>query len=507
MNRLLARFHQRYEGLKRQRGVLDFADLELRTHALLAGVRSECRPVFGERSRVMIDEFQDTNELQCSILESLGSAGVLMVGDERQSIYRFRGADVEVFTRRLDGVVSPGTSRDGRDDACRLHRLDINYRSRAEVLAFINHLFAQEDFFGPGFVALQCGAAQRDDTSAGAACGNPPEPSAEGVTEHSVVEVLAVERGEGEGTSGPKPLIQQAEAQASAWAVERLLRDEGWEPRDLVILSPALTYAELYRDALRARNIPAYVVRGKGYYSREEIADVRCLLQVLVNPHDDLALVTVLRSPLVGLSDDALYLLGRSARREGAGSLWQTVRQGHPAGLPAEDRRLLDELVTRLTSLRRRVGRPGMGSLIDDAITDLGYDVRVLASDEGLRRFANIRKLMRLADEFEALHGPNVAAFVGVLAEMEDVSDQEGSAATLAEEENVVRVMTVHQAKGLEFPVVLLTGLGSDTLGGGHSSFVVDNEGRAGVFLKGSRRETYEEHDLCWGPAVDIVDG
>jgi ATP-dependent helicase/nuclease subunit A len=505
MNRLLARFHQRYEGLKRQRGVLDFADLELRTHALLFGARSEGHPVFGERSRVMIDEFQDTNELQCSILESLGSAGVLMVGDERQSIYRFRGADVKVFTRRLEGVVSSGSSHDGRDDACRLHRLDINYRSRAEVLAFINHLFAQEDFFGLGFVALQCGAAGIDDIPVGLG-GNEVKPGAEGVTEHSVVEVLAVERGGGEGPSGPKPLIQQAEAQASAWAVERLLRDEGWEPKDLVILSPALTHADLYREALRARNIPSYVVRGRGYYSREEIADIRCLLQVLVNPHDDLALVTVLRSPLAGLSDDALYLLGRTARREGAGSLWQTLRQGHPAGLPPEDRRLLDELVTRLTSLRRRVGRPGMGSLIDDAITDLGYDVRVLASDEGLRRFANIRKLMRLADEFEALHGPDVAAFVRVLAEMEDVSDQEGSAATLAEGENVVRVMTVHQAKGLEFPVVLLTGLGSDTLGGGHSSFVVDNEGRAGVFLKGSRRETYEEHDLCLGPAVDIVE-
>ena len=117
----------------------------------------------------------------------------------------------------------------------------------------------------------------------------------------------------------------------------------------------------------------------------------------------------------------------------------------------------------------------------------------MLASDEGLRRFANIRKLMRLADEFEALHGPDVAGFVRVLADMEDVGDQEGSAATLAEEENVVRVMTVHQAKGLEFPVVLLTGLGSDTRRGGHSTFVVDDSGRAGVFLKDSRHDTYEE--------------
>ena len=230
------------------------------------------------------------------------------------------------------------------------------------------------DFFGDDFVALECGAAPRDETSADARGGEQADPGPERVTEHSVVEVLAVERREGKEPSESKPLIQQAEAQASAWAVERLLREEGWEPRDIVILSPALTYAELYQEALRARNIPAYVVRGKGYYSRDEIADIRCLLQILVNPHDDLALVTVLRSPLAGLSDDALYLVGREARREGADSLWQIVRRGRLAGLPEDDRGLLDGLVKQLTALRRRVGRPGMASLIDDAITDLGYD-------------------------------------------------------------------------------------------------------------------------------------
>ena len=506
MNRLLARFHQRYEGLKRQRGVLDFADLELRTHALLSGVRSECRPVFGERSRVMIDEFQDTNELQCSILESLGSAGVLMVGDERQSIYRFRGADVEVFASRRDGVMSPGTSGDGREDACRLHSLDINYRSRAEVLAFINHLFAQEEFFGRDFVTLQCGVAQRDGTPAGAACGNPAEPSAERVTAPSAVEVLAVERGEGEGASGPKPLIQQAEAQASAWAVERLLRDEGWEPRDLVILSPALTYAELYRYALRERNIPAYVVRGKGYYSREEIADVRCLLQVLVNPHDDLALVTVLRSPLAGLSDDALYLLGRSARREGAGSLWLTVRQGHPAGLPAEDRRRLDELVTRLTSLRRRVGRPGHG-----------VSHRRCHNRPGLRRTrARFRRGSAPVCQHPQADAPGRRIRGSSRTEcgrLRGGPGRDGGCERPGRERR-------HPGRGGERRPChdRPSGQRSGVPGGAadrsrfrHArrrplEFRGGQRGARGCVPKGSRRETYEEHDLCWGPAVDIVD-
>ncbi len=488
MNVLLTRFHERYGELKRRRGVLDFADLELRTRALLAGAGSDPLPLFGEASRVMIDEFQDTNELQCSILEGLGAANVLMVGDERQSIYRFRGADVEVFTSRRDELQAGGGAATEGAASCRLHRLDRNYRSRAEVLAFINHVFAQGDFFGPDFVALECGAAE----SRSAAESDP------------AVEIIAADRGGGGEASGPKAIIQQAEAQASARRVAELI-EGGVEPRGIVILSPALTHADLYQDALRERHIPAYVVRGKGYYSREEIADIRCLLQVLVNPHDDLAWVTLLRSPMVGLSDDALYLLGRASRGRDADSLWAVARREDLTLLPPDDRHLLDGLTDRLTVLRRRVGRPGLAALIDDVITDLGYDVCVLASDEGKRRFANIRKLMRLADEFELLHGPDLAGFVRVLATMEDVGEQEGNAATLAEEENVVRVMTVHQAKGLEFPVVLLTGLGSQRRGGGHPSFVVDNQGRAGVFLKGSRRDTYEDFDLCLGPAIDIV--
>ena len=158
------------------------------------------------------------------------------------------------------------------------------------------------------------------------------------------------------------------------------------------------------------------------------------------------------------------------------------------------------------TILRRRVGRPGLARLIDDAVSDCGYDVCLLASPEGRRRFANVRKLMRLADDYEALQGPDLAGFVGAIGSMGDLSDREGSAPTLAEGENVVRVMTVHQAKGLEFPVVVLAGLGSDVPQGSRPRFVVGSDGRMGVFLKGSGRKTYEAGELCWGPAAEIAD-
>ncbi len=484
MNDLLVRFQRAYQAYKRERGLLDFTDLELCARALLVARRGGVAVAGGPGLRVMVDEFQDTNELQCSILEGLEASRLLMVGDARQSIYRFRGADVEVFRRR-ETALGPANS---------VHRLDVNYRSRREILSFINRLFADARFFGSGYAALAPGREER--------C-----PGDHGPAERPVaVEVLAVERLEKPRPETRSPLMQEAEARAVAAHVRRLTDEEHWEPRQIVVLMPAQTHVDLYQQALIDRGVEVYVVGGKGYYGKDEIADMTALLRLLINPHDDLSLVTVLRSPIVGLSDDGLYLLGREAHRRGARSLWEVVREGVLPGVAETDQELLPDFVTRLNILRHRVGRPGLARLIDDAVSDCGYDVCLLASPEGRRRFANVRKLMRLADDYEALQGPDLAGFVRAIGSMGDLSDREGSAPTLAEGENVVRVMTVHQAKGLEFPVVVLAGLGSDVPQGSRPRFIVGSGGRMGVFLKGSGRKTYEAGELSWGPAAEIAD-
>ena len=492
VNALLADFHRRYTARKEERGLVDFADLELKARALLTGSGPGGKAAAGlPGAFLLVDEFQDTNELQCAILEGLGAARIVMVGDERQSIYRFRGADVEVFRDRKVALAS------GQADgvAWGLHRLDVNYRSRPEVLDFINRLFEHGSFFGEGFARLEVDPVR---TLAPTRQATPlVRPSAQ-------VEVLIAERqraGEGEPRLAP---MQQAEAEALAGRVRGLIDEEGWQQRDIVVLLPAQTHVTLYQEALLARGIDVYVVRGKGYYTQEEVADVTSLLRLLVNPHDDLALITVLRSPLVGMSDDGLYLLGRERRAAQAKSLWEVVRTGRLDALGVEDLEAVTSFVGRLGEMRPRVGRPGLARLIDDAISACSYDVCLLAAPDGLRRFANVRKLMRLAGEFEAASGPDMAGFVNLLDSMGDLSDREGSAPTLAEGEDVVRVMTVHQAKGLEFPVVVLAGLGSDVHRAESSTFTVGRDGRLGVFLKGHRRQTYESHDPCWGPAAEI---
>ncbi len=497
VNALLAEFHALYSTRKQEQGLVDFTDLELLARDLVTRP-GEGGPAVSPQSGtlLLVDEFQDTNELQCSILEGLLTTRMLMVGDERQSIYRFRGADVDVFRHRQAELEASG-EQGAAAGACAeavcagapVHRLDVNYRSRPEVVAFINRLFAHTDFFGGRFVPLQ------PDPARSAAADAEGRPS---------VEVVVAHRGPWTADDCAMPL-QDAEAVAVAGSVRRLVDEQGWQQRDIVVLLPAQTHVGRYQEALLAEGVDVYVVRGKGYYSQDEVADVVSLLRLLVNPHDDLALVSVLRSPMVGLSDDGLYILGRAGRAMRADSLWKAVQAGAPESLGAVDRSLLGDFLGRLSGLRRRVGRPGLARLIDNAVSACAYDLCLLASPGGRRRYANVRKLMRLAAEFEAVSGPDLAGFVDSLRSRDDLGDREGSAPTLTEGEDVVRVMTVHQAKGLEFPVVVLAGLGSDVPRGSFPAFVIGGDGRMGVFLKGSQHKTYEEADLCWGPADDIA--
>ncbi len=496
-NGLLAEFHLVYSARKQEQGLVDFADLELLARDLVArtgeGGHGAAAP---PGTLLLVDEFQDTNELQCAILEGLGAYRMLMVGDERQSIYRFRGADVEVFRRReadlaASEVLAGAAAGAGAARAAGpVHRLDVNYRSRPEVLAFINRLFEHPDFFGGRFVPLQ---PDPEWATAGDGAGGPS------------VEVVVAHRGPQSEHQEQAVSRQEAEAEAVAGCVRSLLDEQGWQQRDIVVLLPAQTHVGRYQEALHAQGVDVYVVRGKGYYSQDEVADVVSLLRLLVNPHDDLSLVSVLRSPMVGLSDDGLYLLGTAARAMRADSLWTAVQAGGPERFGVGDSALLGDFMLRLGGIRHRVGRPGLPRLIDDAVSACGYDLCLLASAGGGRRFANVRKLMRLAAQFEAVNGPDLAGFVDSLRSLDDLGDREGSAPTLTEGENVVRVMTVHQAKGLEFPVVVLAGMGSEVPRGSSPAFVIGGDGRMGVFLKGSQHKTYEDADLCWGPADEIA--
>jgi len=427
--------------LKRARSGLDFEDLELMARDLLrahAGLREQ---YVGRFSHVLVDEFQDTNPLQNEVLELLERDNLFRVGDENQSIYGFRNADVGVFRRHHEKAVEAG----------RAESLTTNFRARGEVLDAIDMGFTH--VWGDDFEPLRPGPRAWD--------------------ERGGVELLVTDKARdawkalgdepfGAGLRSTPPW-RAAEARLMARRLSELHDRFRW--RDMVVLLRATTHMQFYERALEERGVPTHVVGGRGYWSQQQVADLRHWLAALANPLDELAVYSVLGSPLVGCSLDALALLGIESRRSGK-DLWWTLQAGVHNGLlesvPEHDRRKLTDFVKLFEAERRAAPGISLERLIDRAITETGYDRRVLPLPAGDRRLANVRKLMRMAREFEADEGRDLRAFIDFVAERDLIQEREGEAPLEAEELDAVRLMTVHRAKGLEFPLVCVADLGKD---------------------------------------------
>jgi ATP-dependent helicase/nuclease subunit A len=443
---LLDLYGERYEDGKRRRSGLDFEDLELIARDLLAQHAGLREQYAGRFVHVLVDEFQDTNPLQNELLELLGRDNLFRVGDERQSIYGFRHADVEVFRGHWESAAAEG----------RAESITVNFRSRGEVLDAIDLCFERTwDDFEP----LREAPGARDGTPALEPC----------------VELLVTDRHkkrweEALGTDDPFGQAMRAatpwraaEARLLARRVEEIVRDGGFEWRDVVLLLRATTHMVHYERALEERGIPTHVVGGRGYWSQQQVADLRHWLSALANPLDELAVYSVLASPLAGLSLDAVALIGLEAKRTGRDPWWLLCDPGELMDLlPPADRRRAASFVALFEEERRTAPQVSLETLIDRAVTKTGYDAHILSLPAGTRRMANVRKLMRMAREYEADEGRDLRGFIDALAERDVLQSREGEAPLEAEALNAVRLMTVHRAKGLEFPVVCVADLGKD---------------------------------------------
>jgi ATP-dependent helicase/nuclease subunit A len=445
LRELLELYGDRYEAGKRARSAVDFEDLELLTRELLAD-HEGLRLQYAERfAHVLVDEVQDTNPLQNTLIEQLGRDNVFRVGDENQSIYGFRNADVEVFRQHWADAAAEG----------RTESITVNFRSRGEVLEAIDRCFA--GIWPEGFDPLQPGAEAGPPRS---------EPCVELlVTDRDKRrwdEALGVENPFGAAMHAATPW-RAAEARLLAKRVHELHAEAGWEWRDIVLLFRATTHMSFYERALDERGIPTHVVGGRGYWAQQQVADLRHWLAALANPLDELAVYSVLASPLAGLSLDAVALIGMEAQRTGRDPWW-LLRAADELGelLSAADARRAAAFVELFEGERRMAPQVSLETLIDRAVTRTGYDRHTLSLVGGTRRMANVRKLMRMAREFEADEGRDLRGFIDTLAERDEVQSREGEAPLEAEALDAVRLMTVHRAKGLEFPVVCVADLGKD---------------------------------------------
>lgn len=418
-----------YAGAKAARNALDFEDLILRTlDALRSDPTLRARAAHGIR-HLFIDEFQDTDHVQLEIARLLsnetGGPSLFVVGDAKQSIYLFRGAEVGVFDEQ-------------RNASEEIIPLDWNFRTVPDVLGMIN------DFFSRSRALAAVQEHYTPMTAHRPACGEPRS------------EFLIPPETEGWLTDD----YRRAEAEMLAARIlglcdgqSGLLIQQDTKPvrvrfRDVALLLREMNHAYLYEEALSRAGIPYMVVSGKGFYEQQEVIDVLNLLEVLLDPWNEPALFAFLRSPMVGLSDDDLL---RCRGRRGLAAAFNEMDEPESA----KDLRLWRRARAMVRSLQECLLRP-LPELLRRMLDITGLEAILLSQYLGLQRVANVRKLVDLAGAFTRLQPPTLRAFIDYVSSIRNEAVREGQAAMQPEGDGAVAIMTVHKSKGLEFPVVFV---------------------------------------------------
>lgn len=494
---LVIRFGDRYGEMKKAKRLLDFADLEhFALRVLCAGKDADGRLLPTEAAleyrehyeEILIDEFQDTNEVQEAILSLIARPAPgnrFMVGDVKQSIYRFRLAEPGIFLAKY-GAYRSGESAGGENGTA--IDLSRNFRSRRIVVDTVNFLFRQ--------IMTERAAEIEYTAEAELVCGlDDPEPpdSASLDTELVLIHRDGGEEGHddaraanAEETEGGLDEIHESEtaeleARFVAGRIRELVGLAGkpalrvWDRalgahrdatyRDFAILLRATSaWAPVFVEQLAHAGIPAYAELSSGYFDAIEVDMMLSLLQVIDNPLQDIPLAGVLRSPIVGLRAEQL---ARIRLAHPTGTYYEAMLaflEGAAGSRPTDDTseeaaEKLAVFLGRLRSWRGEAERGGLSDLIWRIYRETGFYDYMGGLPGGTQRQANLKALYDRARQFEATSLRGLFRFLRFIRRMQESGNDLGAAKTMGEQDNVVRVMSIHKSKGLEFPVVIVAGL------------------------------------------------
>jgi ATP-dependent helicase/nuclease subunit A len=465
----VAVFWRNYEERKRREGVLDYEDLQLIARRLLRddpALRREYRDRF---PYVLVDEFQDINGLQKELIELLSSGrNLFVVGDTHQSIYGFRNADVEIFADLIEQCeLSPKTHSHVflRD----------NFRSGRNLISFFNVVFSTLwSNVEPEFRELRHAREHGKEPSAPSVeiFLSAPEPALSPPSERPP----AAARDSGQqhpaefSKESPEELRRReavALAARIAGAVEHGEievydpKTEGERPiayGDMAVLCRSRASYQAYAEAFDALGIPYCTVGGQDFYEKQEVCDLINLLRVIDNPLRDIPLAAVLRSPFVGVRDDSLVLMRRHVKDE-LDSPWvmEALRGASSVSLISEEEReKLQQFLSLLDGLRKRKDSLHLHELVKAALGATPYRTRLLASPGGRQKAANVLKFLNILRQYDSREANGIAGFLRFYEGMRSYGPQEEEAPLEAFSADVVKLMTIHSAKGLEFPVVVV---------------------------------------------------
>lgn len=461
--RLTIRYKELFDQKKRDKQLIDFSDMEHFALQILVNHpdEAECEGLTAEEiiakcqpsavaleyrdyyREVLIDEYQDSNNVQELILKSISGekAGVserFMVGDVKQSIYKFRLARPEIFMEKLGSYDKDPAAADRRID---LHK---NFRSRKEVLEITNYIF--EKIMGKDLGSVEY------DQDARLVCGAQYEEPAMDVSP----ELIVFEKKDEEYSS------QEKEALVIAERIHALMQEnKGLSYKDIVILlrSPS-GWDEAFKKILDEQGIPSYIESKSGYFDAFEIAVILNLLMVVDNPTQDVPLVSVMRSFVGGFDDEELAKLRIAIDKNSdgifSGSFYLGLERLMELGAADDKTR---DFVDFIEDLREKSVYTPVHELLQYVIRRTDYDNYCLAMPGGIQRKANLDQLLSRALSFEKTSFKGLFHFVRYIEHMKTIEADYGEAGIIDENADVVRIMSIHKSKGLEFPVVFVAGL------------------------------------------------
>ncbi len=505
--KLSVEFRHVLEEKKREQSAYDFADIEHMALDILTVLNEDgtfsqsdvANSIKSEYKEIMVDEYQDSNRLQEEILRSVSDSNMFMVGDMKQSIYRFRMACPELFVDKYNHF--PLYKEGQAEKECRVE-LDRNFRSSSNVLESINYIFYHLMHKSVGAVEYDKAASLKT----GAFYGEPV--FEEGKTgegffyEHSTEMLIYDEREDSEEEqkeidkiTGEAGMVAERILSLMEEGHHMLVKDDSLEGpvcsryrplefRDIVVLmrSPSSVAAEFQR-VFQEAGIPSFIESSKGYFTTPEVQGILSYLKALNNTTEDIAVAGSLRYYFGQISANEMAYIECEVREEGISSLYEKIAywNGWIEDEQDEDsedfRRMLknaDEYNIDLHNLKNKVSRfidrfefyrekskeLSASDLLQLIYDDSGYYDFINALPAGERRAANLNMLIQKAKDYEKTNFRGLFQFVRYIEQLKEYEVDFGEASLLSENDNVVRLMSIHKSKGLEFPVVFVSMLG-----------------------------------------------
>jgi len=436
---LLRKASEEYETTKRDGALMDFGDLLRICVSAFQNHPSILEDLKASIQYLFVDEFQDTNDTQLEMVKHLvdltknETTELFVVGDAKQSIYNFRGAEVDVFHRVREETNVPIP-------------LDDNFRSVPEVMNFVNHFFRESRLlYGvePDYRGL---VANRPAT---------------GETRTMFLIPDDIENGNADAYRDGQARILVEQLQEMCGGAQPVTVGSGEHRRpagfgDVTILFRTKNFMSFYEKMLLDHGIPARILEGTGFYQQQEVADLRNLIKALLDPWDSQAMLGYLRSPLAGLDDDTIFKLSKT---------------------PGLSHHFLSDLDTghqmeTLTRVRNQFMQ--WQSLCDGTVTalfqsiikDTGIEAVLIGQPHGLQKASNLHKVVELAHQYDTGASEGLWGFIDTLDDSMQREVREGEAGLLEEQDGAVKLMTIHASKGLEFPIVVLAETAAGHAGG-----------------------------------------